>query len=431
MISRYTLPEMANLWSDENKFATWLKVEIAVCEARAERSEIPAAAVSVIKQKADFDIDRIAAIEAEVDHDVIAFLTNVAENVGKESKYIHVGLTSSDILDTSLACHMKQAGLLIKKKLKSIAEFLRTEAPRYKKAVCIGRTHGVHAEPTVFGLKLALWYTETARNLKRLDSAIKDVATGKISGAVGNFANTDPELEEAVCNKLGLTAAKVSTQVVQRDRHAHFLSVLAIIGGTVEKIATEIRNLQRTEILELEEGFAKGQKGSSAMPHKRNPITCERLAGLARVLRANSMAAMENMALWHERDITHSSVERIIIPDSTILLHYMLDKLYHTLSNLKIDTERMKKNIELTRGLVFSQRVLLALTEKMPSREEAYKLVQSLAMKSWDKGANFKTLLKSSSGVRKYLNPKEIDTLFDISYYTRKADKIIDRATAK
>lgn len=431
MISRYTMPEMADLWSDENKFATWLKVEIAVCEAMAERGEIPAAAVSVIKQKADFDIDRITAIEAEVDHDVIAFLTNVAENVGKESKYIHVGLTSSDILDTALACQMKQAGLLIKKKLKSIADFLRAEAPRYKSAVCIGRTHGVHAEPTVFGLKLALWYTETDRNLKRLDSAVKDVATGKISGAVGNFANTDLELEEAVCKKLGLEAAKVSTQVVQRDRHAHFLSVLAIIGGTVEKIATEIRNLQRTEILELEEGFAKGQKGSSAMPHKRNPITCERLAGLARVLRANSMAAMENMALWHERDITHSSVERIILPDSTILLHYMLDRLYHTLSNLKINTERMKKNIELTRGLVFSQRVLLALTEKMPSREEAYELVQSLAMKSWDEGASFRTLLKSSSGVRKYLNPKEIDTLFDITYYTRKAVKIINRATAK
>ncbi len=431
MISRYTMPEMADLWSDENKFATWLKVEIAVCEVMAERGEIPSEAVSVIKRKASFDIDRIAAIEAEVNHDVIAFLTNVAENVGNESKYIHVGLTSSDILDTALACQMKQAGLLIKKKLKSIAEFLRTEAPRYKKTVCIGRTHGVHAEPTVFGLKLALWYTETTRNLKRLDFAIKDVATGKISGAVGNFANTDPELEEAVCEKLGLKPAEVSTQVVQRDRHAHFLSVLAIIGGTVEKIATEIRNLQRTEILELEEGFTKGQKGSSAMPHKKNPITCERLAGLARVLRANSMAAMENMALWHERDITHSSVERIIIPDSTILLHYMLDRLYHTLSNLKINTERMKKNIEMTRGLVFSQRVLLALTEKMPSREEAYELVQSLSMKSWDEGTNFMTLLKSSSGVGKYLNSKEIDTLFDISYYTRRAGKVIDRATAK
>jgi adenylosuccinate lyase len=431
MIVRYTLPEMADLWSDENKFATWLKVEIAICEARAERGEIPSRAVSAIRRKASFDIDRIAAIEAEVDHDVIAFLTNVAENVGYESKYIHVGLTSSDILDTSLAWQIKQAGLLIRKKLKLIADSLRKEAPKYKSAVCIGRTHGVHAEPTVFGLKLALWYTEIARNLKRLDLAIKDIATGKISGAVGNFANTDPELEEMVCKKLGLKPAEVSTQVVQRDRHAYFLSVIAIIGGTVEKIATEIRNLQRTEILELEEGFAKGQKGSSAMPHKKNPITCERLAGLARVLRANSMAAMENMALWHERDITHSSVERIIIPDSTILLHYMLDKLYHVLSNLKIDTERMKKNVELTRGLIFSQRVLLALTDKMPSREEAYKLVQSLAMRSWDKKASFKTLLKTSSKVRKYLNLKEIDTLFDIYYYTRRASEVIDRATAK
>ncbi len=304
-------------------------------------------------------------------------------------------------------------------------------APKYKDALQIGRTHGVHAEPTVFGLKLALWYTETARDLKRLDDAIKDAAVGKLSGAVGNFAHIEPEVEAAVCKKLGIAPALVSTQVTQRDRHAHFLAVLAIIGGTMEKIATEIRSLQRTEILELEEGFTRGQKGSSAMPHKKNPITCERLAGLARVLRGNAMAAMENQALWHERDITHSSVERIIIPDSTILLHYMLAKLHHVLLNLVINTERMRANLEITRGLVFSQRVLLALTERMPSREEAYRIVQELAMKSWREGKDFRTLIRKSPKISKHLKAKEIDSLFDFAYYTRRADEVIRRAIAK
>jgi adenylosuccinate lyase len=431
MIERYTLPEMARLWSDENKYATWLRVELAVCEVQAGKGEIPKQALANIKRKAAFDPIRIAAIEAEVNHDVIAFLTNVAENVGSDSKYIHVGLTSSDILDTSMGLLMKEAGILVKKKLKTVADLLREMAQRYKDALQIGRTHGVHAEPTVFGLKLALWYTETVRDLKRLDSAIKEVAVGKLSGAVGNFAHIEPDVEELVCKKLGLTPAEVSTQVVQRDRHAYFLSVLAIIGGTVEKIATEIRNLQRTEILELEEGFSKGQKGSSAMPHKKNPITCERLAGLSRVLRGNALAGMENIALWHERDITHSSVERIIIPDSTILLHYMLDKLHYVLSNLVINTDRMRANLEITRGLVFSQRVLLALTERMPSREEAYKIVQNLAMKSWKQGIDFRTLVKKSPDITKFLKGKEIDSLFDFSYYTRRADEVIERAIAK
>ncbi|MEE9554089.1 MAG: adenylosuccinate lyase [candidate division Zixibacteria bacterium] len=428
MIERYTLPQMAKIWSDHNKFATWLKVEIAACEAKAELKEIPRHAVEAIKKKADFDIDRINEIEAVTNHDVIAFLTSVAEYVGPESKYIHVGLTSSDILDTALASQMKQAGVLIRKRLNAVTDLLREMTPRYKKAVCVGRTHGIHAEPTVFGLKLAMWYTEMRRNQKRLKAAIDEVAVGKLSGAVGNFANTDPKVEEYVCKKLGLKAAEVSTQVVQRDRHAYFLSVLAVIAGSIEKIATEIRGLQKTEVLELEEGFSKGQKGSSAMPHKKNPIICERLAGLARVLRGNAMAAMENIALWHERDITHSSVERIIIPDSTILLHYMLDKLVNVLTNLRINTDNMKRNLESTHGLVYSQRVLLALTAKMPSREEAYKVVQILAMKSWDKGADFKALLKSSPVVKKYLNSKEIDTLFDITYYTKRADEIIGRA---
>jgi adenylosuccinate lyase len=431
MISRYSLPEMADLWSEQNKFATWLKVEIAVCEVKADQGQIPKSALASIKKRAAFDADRIAAIEAEVNHDVIAFLTNVAENVGPDSKYIHLGLTSSDILDTSLGYQMKQAGLLIRKKLQAVSDLLREMAPKYKDALTIGRTHGVHAEPTVFGLKLALWHTETVRDLRRLDDAIKGISVGKLSGAVGNFAHIEPETETVVCKKLGLVPAEVSTQVIQRDRHAHYLTVLAIIGGTVEKIATEIRNLQRTEILELEEGFTKGQKGSSAMPHKKNPITCERLAGLARVLRGNALAGMENMALWHERDITHSSVERVIIPDSTTLLHYMLHKLYGALSNLVINTDKMRQNLEITHGLIFSQRVLLALTEKMPSREEAYRTVQNLAMKSWEEGLEFKKLVKESAEIRKYLKVKEIDTLFDYAYFTRRAEGIIKRAIEK
>jgi adenylosuccinate lyase len=431
MIDRYTLPEMARLWSEKNKFAAWLKVEIAVCEAKAEKGEIPAKALKEIKDKAAFDIKRIEEIEAVTDHDVIAFLTNVAENVGEASKYIHIGLTSSDILDTSLAVLMKDSGRLLKKNLTETASILKAMAPEYADVPCIGRTHGIHAEPTVFGLKLALWYTEIMRDLNRLNAAIKEISVGKLSGAVGNFANISPEIEAIVCKKLGIKPAEVSTQVIQRDRHAYYLSIIAIIGGTIEKIATEIRNLQRTEILELEEGFAKGQKGSSAMPHKRNPITSERLAGLARVLRADSMAAMENMALWHERDITHSSVERIIIPDSTTLLHYMICKLNKVLLNLKINSDRMRQNIDLTRGLVFSQRVLLALTEKMPSREEAYKVVQSLAMTSWEDQSDFKKLVNGSAAVKKYLKPKEIDSLFDISYYTIRAKEIIKRAIGK
>jgi adenylosuccinate lyase len=428
MIERYTFPEMAKLWSEENKFATWLKIELAVCEVKAETGEIPRVALTNIKKLAAFDLPRIAEIEAEVNHDVIAFLTNVSENVGPDSKYIHLGLTSSDILDTALGYLMKQAGLAIREKLSSVSAILAEMAPKYKGALCIGRTHGVHAEPTVFGLKLALWYSEFRRDLKRLDAAIDDIAVGKLSGAVGNFAHIEPEIEQLVCKRLGLSAAPVSTQVVQRDRHAHFLAVLAIIGGTIEKIATEIRNLQRTEILELEEGFGLGQKGSSAMPHKKNPITCERLVGLSRILRANAMAAMENMALWHERDITHSSVERVIIPDSTTLLHYMLEKLRQVLSNLIINTDNMKRNLELTRGLVFSQRLLLALTERMKTREEAYRVVQELAMKSWKEGLDFRDLAGSSPEAKKYLKPKEIESLFDYGYFTRRADEIIRRA---
>jgi adenylosuccinate lyase len=431
MIERYTLPEMARLWSEDNKFATWLVVEIAVCEVQAERGEIPAAALANIKKNAAFDSRRIAEIEAKVNHDVIAFLTDVAEHVGPDSKYIHMGLTSSDVLDTALGYLMKKAGLAIRDKLSAVAELLRKMAPRHKDTLCIGRTHGVHAEPTVFGLKLALWYSECRRDLRRLQAAIEEISVGKLSGAVGNFAHIEPSVEKLICERLGLAAADVSTQVIQRDRHANFLATLAVIGGTVEKIATEIRNLQRTEILELEEGFGGGQKGSSAMPHKRNPITCERLAGLARVLRANAMAAMENMALWHERDITHSSVERIIIPDSTTLLHYMLDRLQHILSQLVIKADNMRRNLELTRGLVFSQRVLLALTEKMKTREEAYRVVQEVAMESWREGRDFRELIRRSPEVAKYLEAKEIESCFDYAYFTRRAEEIIERAISQ
>ncbi|OGC89459.1 MAG: adenylosuccinate lyase [candidate division Zixibacteria bacterium RBG_16_53_22] len=431
MIERYTLPEMAELWSEKNKFDTWLLIELAVCEVRAARGEIPRKALANIKKRVAFDPQRIAEIEAEVNHDVIAFLTNIAENIGSDSKYIHVGLTSSDILDTALGYLMKQAGSIIRKKLVAIADLLAEKAVKYDKSLCIGRTHGVHAEPTVFGLKLALWCSEFRRDIRRLDAAIEDVAVGKLSGAVGNFAHIDPEIEEQVCRRLGLGAAEVSTQVIQRDRHAHFLATLAVIGGTVEKIATEIRNLQRTEILELEEGFGRRQKGSSAMPHKRNPVTCERLAGLARVIRANSMAAMENMALWHERDITHSSVERIIIPDSTTLLYYMLERLHFVLSNLVVNTDNMRRNLELTRGLIFSQRLLLGLTERMKTREAAYEAVQELAMKSWRDKLDFKEMVERSPVIRKYLKPREIEALFDYGYFSRRAGDIIRRAVAE
>lgn len=431
MISRYTLPEMAGLWSEENKFGAWLKVELAVCEVRAERGEITKRALANIKKRAAFDPRRIADIETRTNHDMIAFLTNLAENVGADSKYIHLGLTSSDVLDTALGYLLKQSGILIRQKMESVAKILRQMAIQYNDTLCIGRTHGVHAEPTVFGLKLALWYAEIQRDMERLDNAIENIAVGKLSGAVGNFAHIDPELERRVCRKLGLTAARISTQVIQRDRHAHFLSVIAIIGGTIEKIATEIRNLQRTEIRELEEGFGRGQKGSSAMPHKRNPITCERLVGLARVLRANAMAAMENMALWHERDITHSSVERIILPDSTTLVHYMLDKLHSVLSQLVVRPDNMRRNLELTRGLIFSQRLLLALTERMENRERSYRIVQDLAMKCWNDGLDFEKLVKRSPEIKKFLSVKEIDSCFDYSYYARRAKAVIRRAISK
>ena len=427
MIERYTSQKMKALWSDQNRFQKWLEIEILACEAQAKMGNIPFSAVGQIKRKAKFEVKRILQIEEKTKHDVIAFLTNLAENVGKESKYIHIGITSSDILDTSLSLLMKEAGEVILIGLKKLLLEIKRKAFQYKFTPIIGRTHGIHAEPTTLGLKFALWYAELQRDMERLKNGIETVSVGKLSGAVGNFSNLSPKVEEYVCKKLRLKPASVSSQIIQRDRHAEYMSALAVIAGTLEKFALEIRNLQRTEILEMEEGFSKGQKGSSAMPHKRNPITCERICGLARILRANALASMENQALWHERDITHSSVERVIIPDSTILLDYMIEKFLGIIQNLAIYPKNMLLNLNKTGGLVFSQRLLLKLTEKMPSREEAYKVVQENAMNAWNFKRNFKELIKKDPRVKKYLTPPEIEECFDLKYYLRNVDYIFKR----
>jgi adenylosuccinate lyase len=427
MIERYTRKEMGDIWSIENKFRKWLEVEIAVCEAWAELGKIPKDALEEIKEKADFDLKRIDEIEATVKHDVIAFLTAVAEKVGPSSRYIHMGLTSSDVVDTAMALQIKQAGELILKDLNEFKELLREKAFQHKNTICMGRSHGVHAEPTSFGLRFALWYEETKRNIERLKQATKRISIGKISGAVGTFSNIPPEIEEIALKKLGLKPEPVATQVVQRDRHAEFLSTLALIAGMVEKIAVEIRHLQRTEVLEAEEPFTKGQKGSSAMPHKRNPVGCENLSGLSRLVRSNAFASFENIALWHDRDISHSSVERIIIPDNCILVDYMLNRLYGIIKDLVVYPERMLKNMELSYGLYNSQRVLLALVEKGLTREEAYKITQSNAMRSWQEGVPFINLLLNDNEIRKYLTEDEIKSIFDLNYYTRNLDYIYER----
>jgi adenylosuccinate lyase len=427
MIERYTRPKMAAIWSDENKFRTWLKVEVLACEAMAEIGEIPREAVEVIRRKADFDVKRVLEIEETTKHDVIAFLTNVAEHVGPESRYIHRGMTSSDLLDTSLAVLLRQAGEVLLEDLHLLRQALKRKAVEHKMTVCIGRSHGVHAEPTTFGLKMALWYDEVGRAIERMESAIETISVGKISGAVGTYAHVDPRVEEYVCRQLGLKPAPVSTQIVQRDRHAAFLSAIAVTASSLEKFATEIRNLQRTEVLEVEEPFAKGQKGSSAMPHKRNPITCERVSGLARVVRANALAALENVALWHERDITHSSVERVVLPDSTILLDYMLAKFTQVVDGLQVYPENMSRNLERTNGLVFSQSVLLALTEKGLTREEAYQLVQARAMEVWNSGKPFRETLLEDAAIRRHLSEEEIDACFDLQRNLRHVDTIFRR----
>jgi|TARA_B100000315_G_scaffold58080_1_gene52454 adenylosuccinate lyase len=427
LIPRYSLPELAKIWEPENKFNIWLKIEILACEALAKRREIPASAVAEIKKKAKFDIARIDEIEKEVKHDVIAFLTCVAENVGEANRYMHLGLTSSDVLDTTLAVQLKESARLILKELTAFRDAVKEQAIRHKDVPAIGRSHGIHGEPLTFGLKLAVWYEETCRNIERLKRARDRIAYGQISGAVGTFSSIDPAVEEYVCKKLGLKPAPVSTQIIQRDRHAEFFTTLAIIAGSIDKFATEVRHLQRTEVLEAEEFFSKGQKGSSAMPHKRNPIISEQMCGLARVVRANAMAAMENVPLWHERDISHSSVERVIGPDSTILVHYMLRRMTGLVKKMLVYPKNMKKNMELTGGLYYSQSVLLALVRKGVTREDAYRLVQRNAMKTWEGKGDFVKLLKKDGEIKKYLSAKEVEKVCSMKDQLKNVDKIFNR----
>lgn len=428
MIERYTLPEIGHIWSDENRFRKWLEIEVYACEAWAQLGKIPQEALEQIRERAGFDVERVKQIEEETRHDVLAFLTAVAEKVGDASKYIHLGMTSSDVLDTALAVQMREAADLIIGKLKELRTILGKKAVEHKNTLMIGRTHGIHAEPVTFGLKMALWAKEVDRCIQRMEAARKTISVGKISGAVGTFANIDPRVEEYVCRKLGLQPAEVSTQIIQRDRHAHYLTTLALIASSLEKFATEIRNLQRTDILEVEEQFAKGQKGSSAMPHKKNPIISERVAGLARVVRGNALAAMEDVALWHERDLTHSSVERVIIPDSTILLYYMLTKFIWVMENLVVYSDHMQENLEVTLGLVFSQRVMLALVEKGVLRETAYQWVQRNALHAWRSRTRFKDLILQDKEIMKKLSPAEVNQLFDYSYHVKNIDYIFHRA---
>ena len=428
MIERYTRPEMGKIWEDEFKYKTWLQIEILACEGRAERGEIPTEDVEEIKSKAAFNVKRILEIEETTKHDVIAFLTNVAENVGPVSRHIHYGMTSSDILDTTLSYQMKSAGDILMKQLIELKDALKERAIEHKTTICVGRSHGIHAEPTTIGLKFALWHDEMKRNIHRMENAIKIISVGQISGAVGTFEHLSPKIEEYVCEKMGLTPAPVTTQVIQRDRHAEFLTTLSIIGATLEKISVEIRHLQRTEVLEAEEYFSKGQKGSSAMPHKRNPIISERVTGIARLLRGNAMAALENVALWHERDISHSSVERIIVPDSTIILNYALHLMINLVKNLIVYPENSIKNLNITRGLVFSQTVLLALINKGITREDAYKLVQTSAMDVWeDQEKTLKSELLKSEEVSKYLTTDEIEDIFNSNKMLDNVDYIFDR----
>ena len=427
MIDRYTTPEMAKIWSDENKYETWKKVEITVTEVLSDRGDIPKEAVKVINEKAAFSVERILEIEQTTRHDVIAFLTNLAENIGPESRFIHMGMTSSDLLDTSLALLCQEAGEIILGKLRNFKNVLRKQAFEHRKSFQIGRSHGVHAEPITFGLKLALWSEEIGRHIERWERAVKSISTGKISGAVGTYQHLDPEVEEEYCKRLGLQAATVSNQVVQRDHHAEYLTALANIASSLEKIAVEIRHLQRTEVLEAEEYFQKGQKGSSAMPHKRNPIVTERVTGMARLLRANAMVAMENVALWHERDISHSSVERVIIPDSTTLMDYMLNKMTSLMENLLVYPENMLKNLNKTGGLIFSQEVLLALVKKGVTREDAYTMVQRNTMQVWEENKDFKALLKGDKEIMALLNVNDIDTLFDLNKVMININKIYKR----
>ena len=426
MIERYTRPQMGRIWSEQSKYDKWLQVELAVCEAWAERGVIPKDALPKLRE-ARYDLDAIARYLPEMHHDMTVFLRSLADSLGPESRYIHLGLTSNDVWDTGLALQLMEATELLEQDLRSLMDAVRERALEHKETICIGRTHGVHAEPTTFGLKLAAWWDELRRQSHRLTQAKETVSVGKISGAVGTHATVPPEVEADVCGRLGLLAEPISTQVVHRDRHAHYVSTLALIAASLEKFATEIRHLQRTEVLEAEEPFAEGQTGSSAMPHKRNPEKCERISGLARLFRGYTSAALENVALWHERDISHSSVERIILPDACTLLDYMLDMFSGIVGGLRVYPENMRRNLELTQGLVFSQRVLLALIDKGLGREEAYKLVQRNAMRAWQERTPFLDLLRKDEGVTRHLSRDELASLFDYGFYVQHVDESFRR----
>src|SRR5579859_2917808 len=432
MITRYTRPDMGRIWSDQNKFQQWLEVELAASEALAERGVVPVEAARLLRAHAAFDVARIAEIEREVKHDVIAFTTAVSEKMAaaghaEASRWLHYGLTSNDVVDTAQALQIRQAYEILLAELERLRAILKRRAVEFQQTVQIGRTHGVHAEPITFGLKLAIWYEEAGRNIRRLKAAAEDMRVGKISGAVGTFAHIGPEIEEAICARLGLRPAPVSSQVIQRDRHANFAATLAIITASLEKIALEVRHLQRTEVREAEEYFSKGQKGSSAMPHKRNPVTCEQICGLARVVRSNVQAAFENVALWHERDISHSSVERVILPDSTILVDYMLAKTIHLIDTLMVYPNRMRRNLDLTRGLVFSGQLLLDLAEHGMSREDAYRLVQKHAMRAWKDDLNFRELVMHDTEITSRVPAKQIEQAFSIERQLRNVDNIFKR----
>lgn len=427
MIERYTNPEMGRIWTLQHEFEVMLEVEITACEAMAELGQIPVEAAKNIREKAQFNLERVKEIEKVTNHDIIAFLTNVAEYVGEDSKYIHKGLTSSDVKDTALGIMMKKSAELILEDLKNLRDVLKRQAKKYKYTVCIGRTHGIHAEPMTLGLKFALWYDEVCRDIERVEHAKKIVAVGKLSGAVGTYSNIDPRIEEITCKKLGIEPVKLATQVIQRDRHAEYMTTLAIVASTFEKIATELRNLQRTDIREVEEYFQPGQKGSSAMPHKRNPITGERITGMARLVRGNAIAAMEDITLWHERDISHSSVERVILPDSTINVDYCCRKLTNLLDKLLVYPEAMMENLNKTGGLIFSQRIMLAVVSKGVLREDAYKWVQRNAMARWLKGEDFRTNVEKDPDITKYLTKEEIDNCFDYQWFLRNVDMIMAR----
>ena len=426
MIERYSRPQMKKIWSDENKFDQWLKVEIAVCEAWAELGKIPPQAIPRIK-KASYNLDRIAEFLEVTHHDMTAFLNSIAESLGEESRFIHLGLTSSDIMDTALSLQLKEAADVLEQDMAELITNLENKAMEHKNTIMMGRTHGVHAEPTTFGLKLALWAEEMKRNDQRLAQAKRIISVGKISGAVGTYATVPPEVEEKACSRLGLAPAPISSQIIQRDRHAQFVTTMALITSSLEKFATEIRNLQRTEILEVEEPFEAGQTGSSAMPHKRNPELCERICGLARLVRGHALTSMENIALWHERDISHSSTERIILPDSCLATDYTLSLFASIMKGLKVYPENMRRNLDLTKGLVFSQRVLLALIDKGLGREEAYRMVQDKAMEAWQEKKSLASLLRADARIMACLSRSELESLFDYDYYLEHVDGIFER----